>query len=40
MENIAEEDMTLFYQIDYTLTDVPEDCAYFHAQFRRVNRSL
>ena len=37
MENIAEEDMTLFYQIDYTLTDVPEDCAYFHAQFRRVN---
>ena len=37
MENIAEEEMTLFYQIDYTLTDVPSDAAYFHAQFRRVN---
>ena len=37
MENIGREDMTLFYQIDYTLTEVPEDCAYFHAQFRRVN---
>ncbi len=29
--------MTLFYQIDYTLTDIPADCAYFHAQFRRSN---
>ncbi|MBI1336350.1 MAG: DUF2961 domain-containing protein [Phycisphaera sp.] len=26
-----------FYQINYTLTDVPDECAYFHAQFRRVN---
>ena len=30
-------DSTLYYQINYTLTDVPEDAAYFHAQFRRVN---
>jgi hypothetical protein len=37
MENIGPEEMTLFYQVDYTLTEVPEDCAYFHAQFRRVN---
>lgn len=37
ISNIADEDMTLYYQINYTLTDVPEDCAYFHAQFRRVN---
>ena len=37
MENIAETDMTLFYQVDYILTDVPEDAAYFHAQFRRTN---
>ncbi len=37
MENIDDEPMTLFYQIDYTLTDVPDDAAYFHAQFRRVN---
>lgn len=35
--NIAAEDMTLFYQINYTLTDVPDDAGYFHAQFRRVN---
>ena len=25
----------IFYQIDYTLTQVPEDCAYFCASFRR-----
>ncbi len=36
-ENIGFEKMTLFYQINYTLTDVPDDRAYFHAQFRRVN---
>jgi hypothetical protein len=37
MENIDEKDMVLYYQIDYTLTNVPADAAYFHAQFRRVN---
>ena len=37
VENIADDEMTLFYQVDYTLTDVPEDAAYFHAQFRRTN---
>jgi hypothetical protein len=37
MENINSEDMILYYQINYTLTDVPGDCAYFHASFRRVN---
>jgi hypothetical protein len=37
MENIADERMTLYYQIDYTLTDVADDAAYLHAQFRRVN---
>ena len=37
MTNMAPEAMTLYYQINYTLTDVPRDCAYFHAQFRRVN---
>jgi hypothetical protein len=37
VENIGFEAMTLFYQIDYTLTEVAEDTAYFHAQFRRVN---
>ena len=37
MTNIGEEAMRLYYQINYSLTDVPEDCAYFHAQFRRTN---
>lgn len=37
MENMDERDMVLYYQIDYVLTDVPADAAYFHAQFRRVN---
>ena len=37
MTNIGETPMILFYQINYTLTEVPEDAAYFHAQFRRVN---
>lgn len=38
MENINDKDpMTLYYQIDYTLTDVPADAGYFHAQFRRSN---
>jgi len=35
--NIAPAEMTLYYQINYTLTEVPADAAYFHAQFRRVN---
>ncbi|MGN6211192.1 glycoside hydrolase family 172 protein [Parafilimonas sp.] len=37
MENIDDKDMVLYYQVDYTLTDVPKDAAYFHAQFRRTN---
>ncbi len=37
LTNIGHEAMTLYYQINYTLTDVPDDAAYFHAQFRRVN---
>jgi len=37
MENLDNNRITLYYQIDYTLTDVPEDAAYFHAQFRRSN---
>lgn len=37
MENLDDTDMRLYYQVNYTLTDVPEDEAYFHAQFRRSN---
>lgn len=35
LENLDDEQMTIYYQIDYALTKVPEDAAYFHAQFRR-----
>jgi len=37
IENLADEDMICYYQINYTLTEVPEESAYFHAQFRRTN---
>lgn len=37
LENLQEENTVVYYQIDYALGDVPEDAAYFHAQFRRVN---
>ena len=37
MENIATEPMILYYQINYSLGEVDENAAYFHAQFRRVN---
>ena len=38
IESMDEEKaMNLYYQVDYTLTDVPEDAAYFHAQWRRTN---
>ncbi len=37
LENIDAEPMTIYYQIDYTLTEIPEDAGYFHAQFRRSN---
>lgn len=36
MTNINDADgMNLYYQVDYTSTEVPDDAAYFHAQFRR-----
>jgi len=37
MENRGDDKATIYYQIDYTLTDVPDDAAYFHAQFNRVH---
>ena len=37
MENMDTNEMRLYYQVNYTLTDVPEDEAYFHAQYRRSN---
>jgi hypothetical protein len=37
MTNLADADMVLYYQIDYSLMDIAADAGYFHAQFRRVN---
>lgn len=37
IENVDTNNMRLYYQVDYTLTEVPDDAAYFHAQFRRTN---
>ena len=36
-ENLGDEAMTLYYQINYALGAVPDNAAYFHAQFRRTN---
>jgi len=35
VENRAPDPVVCFYQVNYTLTEIPEDAAYFHAQFRR-----
>lgn len=38
LENILPRTVTgFFYQITYALADVPDDAAYFHAQWRRSN---
>lgn len=37
LENIGDEAVTLYYQVDYIITEVYEDAAYFHASFRRTN---
>ena len=37
LENIDSKSMMLYYQVDYIQTEIPNDAAYFHAQFRRVN---
>lgn len=37
IENLADVDMKLYYQINYSLEEVPMGAAYFHAQFRRVH---
>jgi hypothetical protein len=38
LESLADDPIHgYYYQVDYTLTEVPEDAAYFHAQWRRNN---
>jgi len=39
LQNLHNEEVILFYQVNYTLTEVPEDAGYFHAQFRRKKRT-
>lgn len=35
LENVAAEQMTLYYQVDYELGEIGDDAAYLHAQWRR-----
>jgi hypothetical protein len=37
LTNESPQDRVLYYQVDYTLCEVPDDAARFCAQFRRVN---
>lgn len=37
VENLGAEDVPLYYQIDYTLGEVPETAGYLHASWRRSN---
>lgn len=37
MENLDKKSMSLYYQIDYVLTEIQKDAAYFHAHFSRMN---
>jgi hypothetical protein len=38
IENRSSATDQIYYQIDYSLTDVPAKAGYFHAQFRMVDR--
>lgn len=33
LTSMATTDIKVHYLINYTLTEVPENCAYFHAQY-------
>ncbi|MFD2612281.1 glycoside hydrolase family 172 protein [Paenibacillus gansuensis] len=37
IENLSDDPTHLYYQFTYSLTEVAEDAAYFHAQWRRNN---
>src|SRR3954451_10619799 len=37
LTNLSDEPVYCYYQVNYALTEVADDAAYFHAQFRRVN---
>ena len=37
IENRSSDSLSCYYQINYALTEIESDAAYFHAQFRRSN---
>ena len=37
LENLEDEDVIVYYQVDYQLLDLEPGMGYFHAQFRRTN---
>lgn len=37
IESVSDQEFPLYYQIDYSLTEISEKSAYFHAQWRRSN---
>jgi hypothetical protein len=38
VENLTPDPLgSIYYQVSYALTDIPDDAAYFHAQWRRSN---
>lgn len=37
LQNLADDRMVLYYQVNYVLAPVPDDAAYFHAEFRLQN---
>ncbi len=37
VQNLDEAPVQLYFQIDYSMSTISDDAAYFHAQFRRVN---
>jgi hypothetical protein len=37
IENLADTDVVVYYQVDYTLCDVPAEAAYLHTHWRRSN---
>ena len=40
LENRGIATTTVYYQINYTETEIPADCAYFHAHFYRFNPTI
>ncbi len=37
LENISAVDQVVYYQVDYSLGEVPLDMGYFHTHWRRSN---